>query len=79
MTNEDHFNDKSSDEDTQNGQCDFNLHDMFNTHGIQSIESFCLTTKNIRCAGPYLSWYKVQEIIVMVLHSRTAVFLNISF
>ena len=28
MTNEDHSNDKSSDEDTQNGQCGLDLHDV---------------------------------------------------
>ena len=31
---------------------------------VTSIESSSLTTKNIRRAGPYLSWYKGQEIIV---------------
>jgi len=28
VTNEDHSNDKSSDEDAQNGQCDLDLHDV---------------------------------------------------
>ena len=55
MTSKDHFDDKSSDEDTQNGQCDLDLPValLLVSSLVTSMESSPLTTKNISCAGPY--------------------------
>lgn len=56
MTKEDHSNDKSSDEDTQNGQCDLDIHDvlLFGSSLLTSMESSPLTSKSINWEGPYV-------------------------
>jgi len=56
VTKEDHSNDKSSDEDTQNGQCDLDIHDvlLFGSSLLTSMESSPLTSKSINWEGPYL-------------------------
>ena len=67
MTNKEDSNDISSDEDTQNGQCDLDLRNvlLLGSGLATSMESSCLTTKHISCAGPYFCLYIVLEILVI--------------
>ena len=70
MTNKEDSNDISSDEDRQNGQCDLDLRNvlLLGSGLATSMESSCLTTKHISCAGRYILYfclYIVLEIIVI--------------
>lgn len=46
VTNEDHSNDKSSDEDTQKGQCHVDVHNVLGSSLVTFVKCSHLTTKH---------------------------------